>query len=907
LADQENPPPGAGGPSDIRPISITEEMKKSYLDYAMSVIVARALPDARDGLKPVHRRILYSMHENGYEWNKPYRKAARVVGDVIGKYHPHGDQAVYDALVRMAQDFSMRLPLIDGQGNFGSVDGDAPAAMRYTEVRLERVAGALVDDLDKDTVDFQPNYDNNEREPVVLPARFPNLLANGAGGIAVGMATNIPPHNLGEVIDACMALIDNPGLSIDELIAIVPGPDFPTAGIILGRQGIRAAYHLGRGAIVMRGKVEFETLRGEREAIIISEIPYQVNKAHLVERIGELVRDKKLEGISALRDESDRDGYRVVIELRRDAVPDVVLNQLYRFTALQSSFGANMVALEGGRPLVMNLKDLLASFVAFREEVVYRRTKHLLGKARDRAHVLVGLAIAVANIDEMIRLIRAAKDANEAREQLMARDWPARDVEAMVTLIDDPRHSVSEAGTTRLSAEQAKAILDLRLQRLTALGRDEIKAELDKLAGEIADYLDILRSRARIQAIVKDELIAIKNEFATPRRTIILDQEGEMEDEDLIQREDMVVTVSHAGYVKRVPLSTYRAQRRGGKGRAGMQTREEDFVTRLFVASTHTPVLFFSSRGQVYKEKVWRLPQAAPQARGKALINILPLEQGENITTIMPLPEDEASWSKLDVMFATTRGTVRRNKLSDFSDVRRSGIIAMKLDEGDAIVDVQICTENDDVLLTSAAGQCIRFAVDDVRVFQGRTSMGVRGINLADGDKLISLSILRHVEATADERAAYLKRANAVRRSGNGNGEAEENGADGEEAAGAIELGQTRYAELSAAEQFVLTISEKGIGKRTSSYEYRTTGRGGKGIVAMAITEKNGRLVASFPVEESDQIMLVTDGGQLIRCPVDGIRIAGRSTQGVIVFSTAEGERVASVERLSEESEENGD
>jgi DNA gyrase subunit A len=592
-------------------------------------------------------------------------------------------------------------------------------------------------------------------------------------------------------------------------------------------------------------------------------------------------------------------------------VPDVVLNQLYRFTALQSSFGANMVALEGGRPLVMNLKDLLASFVAFREEVVYRRTKHLLGKARDRAHVLVGLAIAVANIDEMIRLIRAAKDANEAREQLMARDWPARDVEAMVTLIDDPRHSVSEAGTTRLSAEQAKAILDLRLQRLTALGRDEIKAELDKLAGEIADYLDILRSRARIQAIVKDELIAIKNEFATPRRTVILDQEGEMEDEDLIQREDMVVTVSHAGYVKRVPLSTYRAQRRGGKGRAGMQTREEDFVTRLFVASTHTPVLFFSSRGQVYKEKVWRLPQAAPQARGKALINILPLEQGENITTIMPLPEDEASWSKLDVMFATTRGTVRRNKLSDFSDVRRSGIIAMKLDEGDAIVDVQICTENDDVLLTSAAGQCIRFAVDDVRVFQGRTSMGVRGINLADGDKLISLSILRHVEATADERAAYLKRANAVRRSGNGNGngngEAEENGADGEEAAGAIELGQTRYAELSAAEEFVLTISEKGIGKRTSSYEYRTTGRGGKGIVAMAITEKNGRLVASFPVEESDQIMLVTDGGQLIRCPVDGIRIGGRSTQGVIVFSTAEGERVASVERLSEESEENGD
>jgi DNA gyrase subunit A len=905
LADDNDLPPTDGGPSDIRPISITEEMKRSYLDYAMSVIVARALPDARDGLKPVHRRILYSMHENNQTPERPYSKSARVVGDTMGKYHPHGNLAIYDALVRLAQDFSMRLPLIDGQGNFGSVDGDPPAAERYTEVRLDRAAIPLLDDLDKDTVDFQPNYDGREREPVVLPAKYPNLLVNGAGGIAVGMATNIPPHNLGEVIDACIALIDNPALSIDDLIGIVPGPDFPTGGIILGRQGIRAAYHLGRGSIVMRGKVEFETLRGEREAIVISEIPYQVNKAHMVERIGELVREKKIDGIAALRDESDRDGYRVVVELRRDAVPDVVLNQLYRFTALQSSFGANMVALEGGRPQVMNLKDLLTSFNAFREEVVYRRTKHLLGKARDRAHILVGLAIAVANIDEMIRLIRAAKDANEARDEMMKREWPARDVAMMVTLIDDPRHSVSAEGVTRLSAEQAKAILDLRLQRLTALGRDEIKAELDKLADEIAEYLEILRSRARIQTIVKDELAAIKNEFATPRRTVILDQEGEMEDEDLIQREDMVVTVSHAGYVKRVPLSTYRAQKRGGKGRAGMQTREEDFVTRLFVASTHTPVLFFSSRGQVYKEKVWRLPLTTPQARGKALINILPLEQGENITTIMPLPEDEKTWDKLDVMFATTRGTVRRNKLSDFADVRRSGIIAMKLDEGDGIVDVQICTENDDVLLTSAAGQCIRFAVDDVRVFTGRTSIGVRGIALGDGDKVISLSILRHVEATADERMAYLKRANAVRRGTNG--EAEDNGVDNEEAEGAIELGQARYAELSAAEQFVLTISEKGFGKRTSSYEYRTTGRGGKGIVAMAITEKNGRLVASFPVEESDQIMLVTDGGQLIRCPVDGIRIAGRSTQGVIVFSTAEGERVASVERLSDEGEESAD
>jgi len=908
LSDQDSSPPSDGGPSDIRPVSITEEMKKSYLDYAMSVIVARALPDVRDGLKPVHRRILYSMHENGYTPDKKYVKSARVVGDVIGKYHPHGDQSIYDALVRMAQDFSMRLPLIDGQGNFGSVDGDPPAAYRYTEARLTRISMALLDDLDNETVDFQANYDNTEREPSVLPARFPNLLVNGAGGIAVGMATNIPPHNLGEMIDACIALADDPALSIDDLIAIVPGPDFPTGGIILGRQGIRSAYHLGRGSITMRGKVEFETLRGEREAIVVSEIPYQVNKAQMVERIGELVREKKIEGIAALRDESDRDGFRVVVELRRDAVPDVVLNQLYRFTSLQSSFGANMVALEGGRPQVMNLKDLIASFIAFREEVIYRRIKHLLGKARDRAHILVGLAITVANIDEVIKLIRASRDANEARERLMERNWPARDVETMVTLIDDPRHAMSPEGTTKLSAEQAKAILDLRLQRLTALGRDEIKAELDKLAKEIADYLDTLRSRARIQTILKEELTAIKREFATPRRTVIIDQEGEMEDEDLIQREDMVVTVSHAGYVKRVPLSTYRAQRRGGKGRAGMQTRDEDFVTRLFVASTHTPLLFFSSRGQVYKEKVWRLPQAAPQARGKALINILPLEQGESITTIMQLPEDESTWDKLDVMFATTRGTVRRNKLSDFADVRRSGIIAMKLDEGDAIVDVQICTENDDVLLTAAGGQCIRFAVTDVRVFQGRTSMGVRGIALDNekselGDKVISMSILRHVEATAEERAAYLKRASAVRRGTNGEGE--ENGAtDAEEAEGAIELGEQRYVVMSEAEQFVLTVSEKGFGKRTSSYEYRTTGRGGKGIVAMAITEKNGRLVASFPVEDSDQIMLVTDGGQLIRCPVDGIRIAGRSTQGVIVFSTGDGEKVASVERLSEEGQE---
>jgi DNA gyrase subunit A len=820
---------------------------------------------------------------------------------VIGKYHPHGDQSVYDALVRMAQDFSMRVPLIDGQGNFGSVDGDAAAAMRYTESRLTKIAHSLLDDIDKDTVDFQANYDDKDREPRVLPAKFPNLLVNGAGGIAVGMATNIPPHNLGEVIDACVALIDNPGLSIDQLMEIIPGPDFPTGGIILGRQGIRSAYHLGRGSIVMRGKVSIDTIRKDREAIVITEIPYQQNKATMVERIAELVRDKKIEGISDLRDESDRNGFSVVVELKRDAVPDVVLNQLYRFTPLQQNFGANMVALDAGRPQLMNLKDLLTIFIAFREQVVTRRTKFLLNKARDRAHILVGLAIAVANIDEIIRVIRTSPDPNTARDTLMSRDWPAKDVAAMITLIDDPRHRLAEDGTARLSLEQAKAILDLRLQRLTALGREEISEELDKLAVEINDYLDILRSRARVQAIIKTELADVKSEFATPRKTVIIEQEGEVEDEDLIQREDMVVTVSHAGYVKRVPLSAYRAQRRGGKGRAGMQTRDEDFVSRLFVASTHTPVLFFSSRGQVYKEKVWRLPMAAPNARGKAMINILPLEQGERITTIMPLPEDESSWGNLDVMFATTGGTVRRNKLSDFVDVRRSGIIAMKLDEDEAIVDVQICTEHDDVLLTAAGGQCIRFPVTDVRVFSGRTSMGVRGIALPKGDRLISLAILRHVEATSDERTAYLKMRRAVA----GEGAAEETAVEGdtEEASNAIQLSSERYVEMSAQEQVVLTVSVNGYGKRTSSFEYRTTGRGGKGIVAMSVNNRNGKLVASFPVEESDQIMLVTDKGQLIRCPVADIRIAGRSTQGVIVFDTADDEHVVSVEHIGEEAE----
>jgi len=900
LSDPEDTNSGEPpAPSDIRPVSILDEMKRSYLDYAMSVIVARALPDARDGLKPVHRRILYSMYEQGHTPDKKYVKSARIVGDVIGKYHPHGDQSIYDAMVRMAQDFSMRLPLVDGQGNFGSVDGDPPAAYRYTEARLSRPALEVLGDIEKDTVDYQPNYDGTEKEPLVLPAKFPNLLVNGAGGIAVGMATNIPPHNLGEVIDGCLALIENPALGIDDLINIIPGPDFPTGGIILGRQGIRSAYHLGRGSIIMRGKVTIDTVRKDREAIIVSEIPYQLNKASMVARIAELINDKKIDGIADLRDESDRDGFRVVVELKRDAVPDVVLNQLYRFTPLQTTFGANMLALDNGRPQVMNLKDMLTLFVAFREQVITRRTKFQLNKARDRAHILVGLAIAVANIDEIIRVIRTSPDPNTARETLMSRDWQARDVSSMITLIDDPRHRLNEDGTARLSMEQAKAILDLRLQRLTALGREEISEELDKLALEINDLLDILRSRARVQAIIKTELAEVKSAFATPRKTVIIEHEGEVEDEDLIQREDMVVTVSHAGYVKRVPLSSYRAQRRGGKGRAGMQTRDEDFVSRLFVASTHTPVLFFSSRGQVYKEKVWRLPMAAPNARGKAMINILPLEQGERITTIMPLPEDEASWANLDVMFATTGGNVRRNKLSDFLDVRRSGIIAMKLDPDEAIVDVQICTERDDVLLTAAGGQCIRFPVTDVRVFTGRTSMGVRGIALAENDKVISLTILRHLDANAEERAAYLRRANAVRRGG----VEEEAGIDTEDASGTMELGEQRYVEMSASEQFVLTISENGFGKRSSSFEYRTTGRGGKGIVAMSVNERNGKLVASFPVEDSDQIMLVTDKGQLIRCPVEGIRIAGRSTQGVIVFDTAEDEHVVSVEHIGEETE----
>ncbi|MEE9359766.1 MAG: DNA gyrase subunit A, partial [Hyphomicrobium sp.] len=884
-------------------------MKRSYLEYAMSVIVSRALPDVRDGLKPVHRRILYAMSELGLESNKRHVKSARVVGEVMGKYHPHGDMAIYDALVRMAQEFSLRLPLIDGQGNFGSLDGDPPAAARYTECRLAKVAMAMLDDLEKDTVYFRENYDGTLEEPTVLPAKIPNLLVNGAGGIAVGMATNIPPHNLGEVIDACLAHLDNPEISIDELCQIVPGPDFPTGALILGRTGILSAYHKSRGSIIMRAKVDVEEIRKGRDALVVSEIPYQVNKRTLIEKIADLVRDKRIEGISDIWDESNREGMRIVIELKRDAVADVVLNQLWRYSDLQTTFGANMLAINGGRPEALNIKDMVEAFTTFREEVVSRRTKHLLSKARERAHVLVGLAIAVANIDEVIKLIRQAPSPADAREQLMERNWPALDIAPLVELIDDPRHKVSDQGTYRLSEEQAKAILELRLARLTALGRDEIGGELKKIGEEIKEYLAILGSRLRIVEIVKKELSDLKAEFATPRRTEIVDIEGEVEDEDLIQRENCVVTVSLKGYIKRVPLATYRAQRRGGKGRSGVTTREEDVVTQIFIASTHTPVLFFSSRGMCYRMKVWRLPAATPQAIGKALVNLLPLGQGEVITSILPLPEDSETWKALQLVFATLSGNVRRNALSDFENINRNGKIAMKLGEGDSIVAVDICTPEDDVLLTTARGQCIRFLLKDtVRLFKGRESDGVRGIKLDKGDKIISMAILTHVDAEAPERAAYLKQATMLRRAqGEEVGDVGADVAAEEGGGGTAELTPERFAELGAKEQFVLTVSEKGYGKRSSSYEYRTSGRGGKGIVAMVVNERNGPLVASFPVAESDQIMLVTDGGQLIRCPVNDVRIAGRNTQGVTIFNTDKDERVVSVEHIPDEGDDDAD
>ena len=871
-------------------------MERSYLDYAMSVIVSRALPDVRDGLKPVHRRILYAMHEEGYEWNRPYRKSARIVGDVMGKYHPHGDQAIYDAMVRMAQDFSMRLPLIDGQGNFGSMDGDPPAAMRYTEVRLTRAAHEMLDDIERETVEFQANYDESAHEPDVLPARIPNLLVNGAGGIAVGMATNVPPHNLGEIVDACLAVVDEPDISIDRLIEIVPGPDFPTGGIILGRSGIRAAYHLGRGSVVMRGRTHVEQIRKNREAIIVTEIPYQVNKARMIEKIADLVREKRIEGISDLRDESDRTGVRVVIELRRDAMAEIVLNQLFRYSPLQSTFGVNTLALDRGRPQLMDLKALLRAFVEFREDVIRRRTVYELGKARERAHVLAGLAVAVANIDEMIALIRAAPDPVAARSRLVERPWPAEDMGPIIALLDEPGRKVVD-GRYSLSEAQARAILELRLQRLTALERDKIGDELKTLSDKIVEYLEILESRDRVIEVLRGELEEIKESYATPRRTVIVESEFDQDIEDLIQREAMVVTVTHAGYIKRVALSTYRAQRRGGKGRAGMATKEGDFLEKLFICDTHTPVLFFSSRGKAYRLKVYRLPEATPQARGKALVNLLPLEKDETITTIMPMPEDEADWQTLDIMFATASGQVRRNRLSDFASVMANGKIAMKLDDGDRLVGVETCAAGENVLLAARSGKCIRFPVDEVRVFSGRTSTGVRGIRLAKGDRIVSMTILRHTDIDTASRDAYIRHAN-VRRRTDGDGGVPENG-----------LSPETIARFEAAEEFILSITENGYGKRTSSYQYRTTGRGGQGIVNIETSLRNGPVVATFPVEAADEIMLVSGAGTLIRSPVADIRIAGRNTQGVKLFNTAEGERVVSAARFAKEFDEigNGD
>ena len=910
ISDTETPPGAPENGPLIAPIAIEDELKKSYLDYAMSVIVSRALPDARDGLKPVHRRILYSMHENGRDWNKPYRKSALIVGDVMGKYHPHGDQSIYDALVRMAQDFSMRVPLIDGQGNFGSVDGDPPAAMRYTEARRAKIAHALTEDIGKDTVEFQDNYDGSEREPVVLPARFPNVLVNGSSGIAVGMATNSPPHNLGEVVDACLAFIDDPSITMDALTEIVPGPDFPTGGLIIGKQAARGALARGRGSVLMRARCAIEEIRKDRNAIIVTEIPYMVNKALMQERIAELVRDKRIEGISDIRDESDRHGMRVVIELKRDASPEVVLNQLYRFSQLQTSFGVNMLALNNGRPLQMNLKDLIGVFVGFREEVITKRTKFELTKARDRGHILVGLAVAVANIDEIIKLIRGAADAATAREQLMARAWAARDVAALVALIADPRHKMEIGETMRLSEEQAKAILDLRLQRLTALGVDEILDEAAKLGEAIRDYLDILSSRARVMQIARDELIAIRDEFATPRKTELVDAEIEIEDEALIEREDVAVTVTHAGYIKRTPLAEYRVQGRGGKGRSGMATRDEDFITSLFVANTHAPMLFFSSTGMAYKLKVWRLPDAPISGRGKAMVNLLPLAQGERITAILALPENESEWEKLNVVFATRSGDVRRNALSDFVQVNKSGKIAMKLEPGDGIVGVATCTDADDFLLTTRGGKAIRFPVGDVRVFKGRDSTGVRGIKLnkfgeEGGDEVVSLALLYHSDASSAEARAYLKQAGAARRA-SGEDMADESSPELPSEEGADEsveeatLTSERYAALGAREQFVLTLSQTGFGKRSSSYEYRVTGRGGSGIVAIGMGKKNSAVIASFPVEESDDLMMISDAGQTIRVAVSSISIQGRSAQGVTVFRVDEGERVVSVERIAD-------
>ncbi len=875
-------------PSDITPVSIVDEMKTSYLDYAMSVIVARALPDVRDGLKPVHRRILYAAQEGGYVAGRPYRKSARLVGDVMGKYHPHGDSSIYDALARMAQDWSMRVPLIDGQGNFGSMDPDPPAAMRYTEARLARVAAALLDDIDKDTVDFQPNYDGSESEPSVVPARFPNLLVNGAGGIAVGMATNIPPHNLGEVINACLAYIDNGAISIEELMEIVPGPDFPTGAVILGRAGCRSAYQNGRGSIIVRSRHTVEQ-RGERRSIVLTEIPYQQGKNALVEKIAEAAKDKRVEGISDIRDESSREGVRIVIDLRRDATPEVVLNQLWRNTPAQSSFPANMLAIRGGRPELLNLRDIIEAFVRFREEVITRRSKFELAKARERAHILLGLVIAVTNLDEVVRIIRGSSSPAVAREALLARDWPIAEIAPYIRLVEAVETEVT-GDTYRLSDAQVRAILDLRLHRLTALGRDEIGDELKQLADSIAELLEILGNRAKLYAVMRGELVLIRDTYATPRRTEIAAAADGIEDEDLIEREDMVVTVTVQGYIKRTPLDAFRAQARGGKGRAGMATKDEDAITELFVTSTHTPVLFFSTLGRVYRMKVWKLPEGGPATRGRPMINLLPLANGETISTVLPLPEDEAEWANLHVMFATAKGNVRRNSMDLFTNVPSNGKIAMKFegeDEDDRLIGVALLNEGDDVLLATRAGKAIRFPGEDVRAFQSRASTGVRGIRLADGDQVMSLSILHRSGASQEERDSYLRFAPWK-------GER-----DGE-----CDLPADRYEEMKAREQFILTVCANGYGKLSSAYEYRRTGRGGQGITNIDNIARNGPVVASFPATKGHQLMLVTDQAKLIRMSLADLRVIGRNSAGVRLFNVAANEQVVSAARIEESEDE---
>ena len=893
------------------PVMLEEEMRRSYLDYAMSVIVSRALPDARDGMKPVHRRILYGMQQSGNTHDKPYRKSAKVVGEVMGNYHPHGDSAIYDALVRMAQTFSMRVKLVDGQGNFGSVDGDPPAAMRYTEVRLARAASFLLADLDRDAVDFQPTYDESDTEPRVLPAAFPNLLINGGSGIAVGMATNIPTHNPSEIIDATLALIDEPALTLDDLMRIVPGPDFPTGGLILGRAGIRQAFETGRGSIMLRARAEFEEIRAGRQAIVVNEIPYQVNKKQLLERIAELVRAKQIEGVSEMRDESDRSGMRIVIELKRDATPEVVLNQLFRFTQLQTTFGVNMLALDAGQPRLLGLKDALQTFIRFREDLILRRARHDLGKARDRAHLLVGLAIAVANIDEVIRLIRASADPAEARAALMARDWPVGDVRSLLDLIEDSRNIVSTVGTVRLTDEQARGILALTLQRLTGLEREKIAAEMNDVAGRIAELLAIIASHPRRMEVMREELQAVRKEIAAPRLTSIVDAVADQDDESLIEPGQMVVTITRDGFIKRTPLETFRQQNRGGRGRSAAATRRDDVVTRSFNAHTHQWVLFFSSAGRAFREKVWRLPEAGPAAKGRALVNLLPELGADRITTVLPLPQDAALWDRLHLVFATAQGNVRRNRLSDFRNVRAAGLIAMRLDEDDHLIGVATCREGDDVLLATRQGRGLRFQAneDNLRVFAGRDSTGVRGIRLGNGkhpDEVISLSILRHVEATVEERAAYLRAAAARRRNGEDE-PADAAAVEGEEPVAEVTLTPERFAELEAAEEFLLTVTDAGFGKRCSAYEYRVSGRGGQGIANITLTPRTGRAVAAtFPVRPGDDVMLVTDAGKLIRLPADQVRLTGRTAQGVTLFRLDAGERVTSVFPVIEAPEETG-